>query len=111
MFGYMKYLILPAICAILTACASLPDAAARVEVQRHDGSRQCYGGGISPEAMQAQLHGIRVYAARKDVLHGMAFAAVCGGGTPNINVYTIAADDLALAEQRGFQLLKQQPWD
>lgn len=37
----------------------------RVRIYKSDGSRQCQGGGISPEAMKKELQGIRVYAAEK----------------------------------------------
>ena len=74
---------------------------------KSDGSRQCEGGGISPEAMKSQLQGIRVYAAEKQVLRGMMFPAVCGGQTGSINVYTIAEQDLSEAGKRGFNILKQ----
>ncbi|WP_373747428.1 hypothetical protein [Neisseria dentiae] len=85
-----------------------PQAEERVQIYKSDGSRQCEGGGISPEAIKSQLQGIRVYAAEKQVLRGMMFPAVCGGQTGSINVYTIAEQDLPEAEKRGFSILKQQ---
>ncbi|ULJ63482.1 hypothetical protein MIS46_05400 [Wielerella bovis] len=105
-----KTLLLCALC-FQAACVSTPTATKTVDVFKHDGSRQCQGGGISPETMQTQLSGIQVYQARKDVQRGVMFPAVCGGGTPHINVYTIAADDLERAKQRGFAPLVQREWD
>ena len=98
---------------LLTACAShsvslkAPSrAATRIEVYRSDNAIQCQGGGISPEAMQRELSGIQVFAARKDELRGVAFPSVCGGATGSINVYTIQQADQAAAEQRGFRVFQ-----
>ncbi len=81
-------------------------AATRIEVYRSDNAVQCQGGGISPEAMQRELSGIQVFAARKDELRGVAFPSVCGGATGSINVYTIQQADQAAAEQRGFRVFQ-----
>lgn len=98
---------------LLTACAShsgslkAPSrAATHIEVYRSDNAIQCQGGGISPEAMQSELRGIQVFAARKDELRGVAFPSVCGGATGSINVYTIQQADQAAAEQRGFHVFQ-----
>ena len=98
---------------LLTACAShsgslkaASRAATRIEVYRSDNAIQCQGGGISPEAMQRELSGIQVFAARKDELRGVAFPSVCGGATGSINVYTIQQADQATAEQRGFHVFQ-----
>lgn len=109
----MKPIFSAALCAgilSLTACAhsdglnkpATEPSEKRVRIYKSDGSRQCEGGGISPEAMKSQLQGIRVYAAEKQTLHGMIFPSVCGGQTGSINVYTIAEQDLPKAEKRGF---------
>lgn len=104
-----KYLILLNL-FILSACQTTSPNT-QVDVFKQDGSRQCQGGGISPEIMQAELNGLRVHAVRKDVQRGVMFPAVCGGGTPNINVYTISVDDLEQARQRGFAPLIYREWD
>lgn len=91
---------------LLAACATAPDKSAGIDVYKHDGSRQCEGEGMSPQDMQSQLDGIEVYAARKEQLQGVAFPAVCGGDTPNINVYTIDASQRRQAEQRGFAVIQ-----
>ena len=98
---HMKTYTALILCSLLAACSSVSDGQT-VQIYKHDGSRQCEGVGASPEAMQAELSGIRVYAAEKSQLQGVAFPAVCGGGTGSINVYTIAGKDLKQAEQRGF---------
>lgn len=95
-----KWLLFGLIC-FQAACVSAPPQT-MVAVYKSDGSRQCESGGVSPETMQTELSDIQVYAARKDVLRDRMFAAVCGGMTGNVNVYTIAADDLPKAEQLGF---------
>ncbi len=88
---------------VLAACAfGGQQEVERVRIYKSDGSRQCESGGISPETMKTELQGIRVYTAKKQVLHGVMFPAVCGGKTGNINVYTIAAKDQAEAQKRGF---------
>lgn len=74
-------------------------------VYKSDGARQCEGGGIAPEIMLKELDGIHVYAARKQLMQGVMVPAVCGGTTGSINVYNIAAEDQAAAEQRGFGVL------
>ena len=94
---------------LLAACAAAPDKNASIDVYKHDGSRQCEGEGMSPQDMQSQLGGIKVYAARKGQLQGVAFPAVCGGGTPHINVYTIDASQREQAEQRGFAVIQPEP--
>lgn len=91
----------------LCACAAGKPPPHTVEVYRPDGTRQCYGGGISAETMRRQLDGITVYAARSDSLPILA-PTVCGGRTGGINVYRIAQRDLAEARRRGFALLDGQ---
>ena len=96
---------------LLTACSHSGDLQRshqqHIQIYKPDGARQCEGGGISPEAMQSELQGIRVYSARKSILSGMMFPTVCGGITGSINVYTIAAKNQAEAQQRGFSVLPQ----
>lgn len=91
---------------LLCACTATSTPSAQTsEIFKHDGSRQCQNGSISPEDMQNELEGITVHEARKDILRNMAFAAVCGGGTPHINVYRINKQDLPQTQQRGFQIM------
>lgn len=98
---------------LCTACAA-PDRPSEnklIEVYRSDESRQCQGGGIGLRQMRPMLHGIPVYAERKDQMQGVAFPAVCGGATGSINVYTIPATDRGRAEQLGFTALPPQQAD
>lgn len=103
----MNKLIPLTILTALTACTHLSDGYT-VQVYKSDGSRQCEGAGLSAEIMQQELDGIRVYAAGKSVLQGVAFPAACGYGTGSVNVYTIDAKRQAEAEKRGFNVLNQQ---
>ncbi|WP_229439448.1 hypothetical protein [Neisseria brasiliensis] len=106
----LKSLACLCVAPLLSACAvsdGKPSQAERISVYKSDGSRQCgSGSGVSAQEMLRELDGMKVYAARADVLHGVAFPAVCGGGTPNINVYVIDAKNLKKAQQRGFHLLQ-----
>lgn len=101
----MKKIFMFSICYIISAC-QISSHAVRVEIAKPDGSRQCVGGGISLKAMQNQLNGIKVFAARTDQLRGVSFPAVCGGMTGQVNVYTIDAQDLDTAKQRGFSVFQ-----
>lgn len=105
----MKPVYLLIACSLFTACANVSDGQT-VQVYKHDGSRQCQGAGVSAEAMQQELAGIRVYAAEKSMLKDVAFPDVCGGGTGDINVYTIDAKNQTAAEQRGFHVLNQKSY-
>ncbi|UOO81385.1 hypothetical protein LVJ83_10530 [Uruburuella testudinis] len=102
----MKALIISILCSLLAACAHLSDGQT-IQVYKHDGSRQCEGAGVLPETMQNELKGIRIYHAEKSRLEGVAFPAVCGGGTGSINVYTIDTQNQAEAEKRGFSVLNK----
>lgn len=96
-----KTLLLLAIC-FQAACISAPKPPVSVGVYKSDGSRQCENGGTSPEIMQRELLGIKVYSARKDTLRDVVFPSVCGGMTGNVNVYMIAPKDVPKAKQLGF---------
>ncbi|WP_241155849.1 hypothetical protein [Neisseria yangbaofengii] len=61
---------------------------------------------MSAQEMSGELDGIKVHAVQADVLHGVVFPVVCGGSTPNINVYVIDAKNLKKARQRRFHLLQ-----
>lgn len=96
---------------ILTACAVSEQPSVRegrVSVYQSDGSRQCQGGGVNVSEMQHTLGGIKVYEARVGMLQDVAFTGVCGGATPNINIYVIDAKNLKQAQQRGFHVLPNQ---
>jgi hypothetical protein len=61
------------------------------------GARQCEpGSGISLEASKAKFAeiGVTLYGSSCGVLTGVAYPAVCGGGTPNVNIHTISDLDI-----------------
>ncbi len=96
-------MLLPVLCC--AACASAVSDGHHVQVFKHDGSRQCEGRGLAVAEMQKELDGVKVLSAGKMVRQDVMFAAVCGGGTGRVNVYTIPASSLSAAEARGFRLL------
>lgn len=69
------------------------------------GARQCESDGLSPEESAQILinAGIDVLASTCGIITGVAFPAVCGGGTPDILVHQIRSVNLPDAEQLGFQ--------
>jgi len=90
--------------AMVTACRQdEPLSGAVLKVYRSDGSRQCEPGGISLEEMRETLAraGIPVLCAQTGS-DGRMHAAVCGGSTGRLNIYTIPAEYLQQAESRGF---------
>lgn len=75
----------------------------RVLVAKADGSLQCgVSKGMSPEAMEKELKGIRVFSREKRP-DGLMHIQVCGQPTGMLNVYEILEGDLAKAEARGFK--------
>lgn len=77
----------------------------RVLVGRPDGSLQCgMAKGKSPEEMEKDLEGIKVYAHLKRP-DGNVHIQVCGSPTGQINVYEIPISSLKDAERRGFKKL------
>lgn len=67
------------------------------------GAVQCSARGTSPEAMRADMEraGLRVRSAACGS-DGRMRPAACGAGTDEINVFDIAASDLARAQGLGF---------
>ncbi|MDX9732056.1 MAG: hypothetical protein RBT63_09825 [Bdellovibrionales bacterium] len=75
----------------------------RTRVYKPDGSRQCgTRKGTSPETMERELAGIRVYAKEKRA-DGLMHIQVCGSPTGQINIYEIDSSNLKQAEERGFK--------
>ncbi len=87
----------------LAACsAPAPPPGDTVQVFKSRGAVQCGARGTPPEAMRAELEraGLRVRSATCGS-DGRMRAAVCGAGTDEINVFEIAASDLARAQGLG----------
>ena len=77
----------------------------RIEVYRHDGSRQCEpGSGTAPADMAEALRsaGVEVHGSRSGH-DGLNRAAVCGAPTGNIDIFSIDASDLEAARELGFR--------
>ena len=76
-------------------------------VYKTRGSVQCEGRGVGPEQMSADLlkAGIRVerYACGHD---GRMRATMCGGATGELNLFSIAARDVARARELGFHAVE-----
>lgn len=78
-----------------------------VQVYEDTGGRQCEGGGLTLAESQARLTnaGIKVQSSACATRTGMAVMAVCGGPTTNIHTHSISAQDLASAQELGFEVL------
>lgn len=75
----------------------------RVYVYKPDGSIQCeMAKGITPEEMEKELAGIKVYS-RENRPDGKMRMQVCGTPTGLVNIYEIPASSLKEAEKRGFK--------
>lgn len=65
------------------------------------------GRGLSPEEMEKQLSGIRVFSRDKRS-DGLMHIQVCGQATGMINVFEIPVANLKEAEGRGFKKLERE---
>ena len=93
--------------ATVGGVAGMTDSSAatdgRVLVSRPDGSLQCgMAKGKTPEEMEKDLDGIKVYSRSKRP-DGKMHIQVCGSPTGQLNVYEIPTGSLKEAERRGFK--------
>jgi hypothetical protein len=105
----MRHLIpLAALAAAASACASGP--AAQLSVYKPIGSRQCEGGGTTPESMARELAtaGVKVIAATCGS-DGRMHAAMCGAPDGRLAIFEIDAEHAAAAAKAGFQPLASMP--
>ena len=75
-------------------------------VYKSTGARQCEpDSGTSLAASQALLTNAKItlYKSSCGVITGVAYPAVCGGGTPNVNMHTIATTDVRTAMSLGYR--------
>ena len=89
----------------LAACASTqPDT----QVFINSGAKQCLGLGKSLDQTAKILTdaGIDNAAASCGQQQGVLFPAVCGGGTPDVNIHTISQADVTAAKALGFKEVK-----
>lgn len=78
-----------------------------IKVYKYQGSVQCQGGGQSLSQMLGQLRkaGVKVFKSSCGV-DGLSYIAVCGAPDGKINIFSIAKNRLAKAQQLGFDLLE-----
>lgn len=112
----MRY-VLVLLMLVLTACFHGEEdnplvGTGRVDVYKYDGSLQCetFDKAQSLEDMRMALvnAGIDVISIACGT-DGLMYATVCGGGTGQINIYTIHEQNLADAEALGFASLSLLP--
>ncbi|VAW99967.1 hypothetical protein MNBD_GAMMA22-1059 [hydrothermal vent metagenome] len=103
--GYKKISTLNMGIAYLEKCAinAIPKPVENIKVYKRDIQAQCQGEPMTPKLMAEQLisQGIIVRCAQKNT-DGLVHAAVCGGTSGNINVFTINKNDAAQAILSGF---------
>jgi hypothetical protein len=95
----------------IAGCAGRGVAApATVTVYQTRGAIQCGDRGVPPTAMARSLTDAGVAVLRLACGHdGLMRATVCGAPTGEINIFEIAASDLAAAERLGFRALGTLP--
>lgn len=104
----MRFLIYLVLVLLVSACDDIVtdnDSGEFVDVYISAEKLQCdTTSGYSISETEALLTdvGIEVDDSFCGAITGLAFPAVCGGGTADINIHTIASDDLADAENAGF---------
>lgn len=75
-------------------------------VYKARGSVQCEGRGVGPEQMSADLLKAGIQVERFACGHdGRMRAAMCGGATGELNLFSIAARDVARARELGFHVV------
>ena len=75
----------------------------KIWIYKYDGSLQCgQGSAITPEAMQKELQGIKVFKAESRIDNLMHVQA-CGTPTGRANVFEIDVSMLESAKKKGFK--------
>ncbi|MDB5969117.1 MAG: hypothetical protein JWQ90_1567 [Hydrocarboniphaga sp.] len=100
----MKIQAIPLVAVLSSLLSACGGGDSDVKVYKYDESVQCNeSSGVPLATMQQELTnaGIDVLCAQKGN-DGQAWAAVCGGGTGNLNVYLIRHSNLDDAEALGF---------
>ena len=81
----------------------IPGPTDKVKIYKYDGSLQCgMGKSVSPEDMQKDLKGLKVYSASSKT-DGLMHIQQCGTPTGKVNVFEIDRKDLATAKKLGFK--------
>lgn len=108
--SHLIYLSIGCLCSAFFGCGAEESESRQAKVFKSDNSIQCENSGISLADMRKELTsaGIDVICAQKGNT-GLAYPAVCGGGTGNINVYLIHTNNLSDAEKLGFKPVRDLP--
>ncbi len=108
--SHLICLSISCICAAFVGCGAEDSENRQTKVFKPDNSIQCENNGVSLADMRKELTsaGIDVICAQKGNT-GLAYPAVCGGGTGNINVYLIHTNNLPDAEKLGFKSVSELP--
>jgi hypothetical protein len=95
---------------VFAGCGAENQVNGQTKVFKSDKSTQCENNGIPLAEMRKELTiaGIDVACAQKGHT-GMAYPAVCGVSTGNINIYLIRANNLPDAEKLGFRSVSELP--
>ena len=110
--GVRRAAVLALAAALLAAACARQTTATppTVQVYKSRGGVQCGDAGVTPEAMAQTLTAAGITALGSRCVHdGFMRAAVCGAGNGEVNVYEIAATDVAAAKRLGFRELSTLP--
>lgn len=100
-----------AACQTGTPVASSEPASTRSSaLYKYAGSKQCFGGGTTLQALQRELagKGIRVLASSCGT-DGRVYAATCGAPDGRIIIFEVPANQAAVAQSLGFAPLATLP--
>jgi hypothetical protein len=97
-------MILLAGCLAVAGCDDDAPQDDTAQVFRLTGKTQCANDGLTLAQTNAMLiqGGLDVLESSCGVITGVAFPAVCGAGTPNINLHRIRKVNIPDAERLGF---------
>jgi hypothetical protein len=101
--------VLLVVCVALAGCDDDAPSDDTAQVFRYTGKTQCANDGLTLAQTNAMLiqGGLDVLESSCGVVIGIAFPAVCGGGTPNINIHRIRKVNIPDAERLGFADVKE----
>jgi hypothetical protein len=107
---HILFISVSCFCAAFVGCGAEDLENRQQKVFKADASKQCENNGIALAEMRKELTsaGIDVICAQKGHT-GMAYPAVCGSGTGNINIYLIHTNNLPDAEKLGFKSVRDLP--
>lgn len=100
----MKYTAIFMSILFLFACGSDAD----IEIYISTGKAQCLDNGLPIQETRQYLQdqGIEVKGEKCAVLTGIFYPAVCGAGTGDVHIFTIAESSLSRAQNIGFRAIR-----